>query len=1780
MRVPHFLLFALGLIVLVAFFGCSRESSVKENVNLKNNHSRVFVFREPIQDPQAFADSMANTAAMEADTIPDTLTVTVNDSVYLIGLLPYFVDKIFRFEWVFTQTDDNDSTVSISVTGENALPQAWAYSKPGLYEPKFIAYDGNNATETAGTATRKAWVRVIDTKPTLRVPKDTLWTKHDGDITFPILASDSFGTIVNIKVDLDASGKDSAKVWKYATSEEEDNDSLYITIKNGDAKIDSLGNQKIYVIAIDDDGNETKDSVYLHFNRVPRLKIIYPQDGARHNVNDRFYFFYEGEDDDNPQNLQYFIYAQVSKNGQPPQKAFTSDDLIASGYTLNIFEPIDKKGKNVITLISNPEKQLTGRIYWDMYATDGYDIVRMERIVTGEGSSRPWTFYIGDLSSTQGTFTGVAKYQGLDNHSGIRVEFNNGNKTFDVITDEKGNYTVKVDAGNYTATFISDSIKEYADSTIKNLLVESGSVIRMDEIVLKDTVKPYLIVKNVDTLTTRELNQSIYARDLGSRLDSVTASIDGKSIKLNCTMSDNNAVFNCPLTLNDLNDGSHTCEYSATDKAGNKSTIKQPFVVRATQLNLTVNGFQNARVGKDGTLKFVVKVIGAVPSPAGTKVIWSWNIGDVEKTKETVVDEDDQSSFVLSYDEIASAGPDKDIFMTAWYRNHGADVSAQVKFGVLGDNPAVIFTEPGFKNTVSINDPLHFNVLTYKGNKSETLTLQWNCGSNLSAGYTCPTAAEEADLAFSKVGSYKVVAKVTDNLGNSGTDTVVVNVVADPPSITASTKSNSNEYKIGSSVDVEYSAKDRFGTINQIKWGCNNGTVIYDHTKTFDSPVASVTGGVKVDFPGGPDVKDRTEHTCIFKAIDDDGEEGSDTISFILLRDPPTVRLATKKDTVKINSSQTLKAIANDKLGYIAAYDFACSDNLAELKNPSWDPMNGSETAVRMPSTATNAYYCVVQVTDDDGNTARDTAVYKIIVGLPTVTAYVNYSRVTIKDVVELNAHAQDSLGTLVKYEWGCGAATAQNIGFTFSNSTTAKANMTMPAVPQNGYKCIVRVTDDDGNIAKDTVEIDIILAPPTIKVANDNLTVREGYNIALNATASDNNGVPSDPGEIAKREWSCGSPEQIASNWKSVSDFDTVWKAPAAHVPFYCVARVTDNDGNIASDTTTISFSNDIPLIWVKDEVIYLNPGDNFELDASVNDVWQGIDWFTWECRYKDNGKLVNMSDTTHWSYSGNHGSFRMGKDSTYSEKGKDMFCVISARETSTKATFSDTTEVRLMQYHPVGVITAADTVYLWSGDESVDDKALYFYTPEWGGFNSKLGDLGDKNKQDFRWKFSNVDNSFYQGDKDGSLDTSIAEFNTAFIRSTTEGSMTITLDYRDSSTTAASTGFISRHRAAEVSHKVYFSKAWKNLGRDTVIEKTSSTIAPSFAIVNKVPTIAYAATDSKVTVAKLNGDVWTSLGSVDVSGNIKKIDAVAHGNDFYFSVLDVNGNLTVYKSAGGTSAPAKVGASIAQIYDVKMVSKASETTPHAVVIKSGDHKIYMYDYSGSAWATNSKFGKIDLDKQIFNTVDATYADDGKLIVIGVSSTYVVYYGYFAANDYSSLAKNGFRARNVGLAKIVSSGKKVYMVFNSRDVNTYGPRIAIGTLDANSINWPKESEELLASSAIVEGIFTNNISLAMNNGNLYAAFDNRAQISQVDVYHYDGSKWHLYGENQLPYFSAVFYKKRGYYLRGLAPSLVLDNEGIPHVSMLAQESSGGPDRNKGPLIMKYVADNWKVHDN
>lgn len=1775
MKVKSLISLFMATTALLFLDSCSRESPLKENVGLQNNHSRVFASREPFKDAQAFVDSIANTP-VDTNLTPDTLTVTINDSVYLIGVLPRFVEKIYLFQW---NVEDGDSTVSIK--GDNAEPFAWAYKKPGVYYPKFIAFDGNNATDTAGTGTKRLYINVIDTKPVLSVPKDTLWTSHDGDVKFSIFAADTFGVIKNVKIDLDASGKDSAKVWEY--EQEEGEDSLFITIKNDKKYIDSLGNQTIYVIVEDDDGNEVMDSVNIHFNRLPTLKIVSPTDGSRHSIKDRFYFYYESEDKDNPQDLRYFIYAQTSKNGKPPTKAFTNEDLIAKAVTVNIFEPTTEDGRNVITLVNDPSTELTGRIYWDMYVTDGYDIVRMERVATTDSTSRPWNFYLGDLSSSQGTFFGVAKYQGRDNHAGIRVEFNNGSKVFDGFTDEKGNYTIKADVGAYEVRASSDTIHEYEYAFQYDLFIESGATIKVDDLILADTTSPTLVVKDLDTLDVRKIESlNIYAKDLASRVDTVFAKLDDKNADLTCIVSEYGVIVNCGLSLDNLLDGDHVLTITAKDKVGNTSVKKNPFYVAATKLALNVNGVQKDKIGKNSTndLVFTAEITNAYPE--ADSVTWSWTIEDKSGTEKAKVT-DGKATFKLSYDDIINnfTNPDdpkhaeNDFTMTVSYNSNGADISSSVLFGILSGNPTVVFTEPGNDVKVTINDPIKFSIVTYPGENSSTMETTWNCGTKLSSGYTCPAkGATEGTLAFSTIGKHEITVTVKDNNNDTGTDKVTIEVVSDKPTIAASTNDKSNEYKINSKVKVNLAASDKQGTVNEIKWGCSNGDNL-ESVKSDNSiavtPAASVEASAEITMPGF----DTDHFRCLFRAIDDDGEEGRDTLTFVALLDPPQVHLKTKADTVKIKSEQKIVATATDKLGVITKYEIACEDKLSNIT--SWTTMSKSDTIVKMPDYATN-YYCIVRVTDDDKNTALDTATYTVLVGRPTVTAKVNYSTVTIKDTVELNAHATDSLGSIDMYAWGCGTSSNRNIVFTDSSSKTPLLRKVMPSKEDHNYLCIIRVRDDDGNTAKDTVKIDVLQGMPTVTVKNKFAKIQEGRNIILDAEASDNNGVASDVGEIVKYEWSCAIPEKIAQTWREVDKPRYDWKAPAQNDNLICVIRVTDNDGNTAMDTMKVAYTSEYPRIWVTSENIYINQGDRFTLNATVNeDIWQGIDWFNWECFNAETKKTMESS-VPNYSYKDNDKSFEIDKDSSYSIQGKDMFCVVSARETATQEVLKDTTIVHILRSFPVGVITAADTVYLWSGEEGLPDEATMFYTEEWGGKCSKRGELSDPStKQDFRWQFSNYDESFWVGNSDGSLDMGNVVFNTAFQRPTREGSMTIQLDYRDSSITGDDNvpyGFYQRHKAETVSKTVYFSKAWKNLANDTIVASEPSGIPPAFTFVGSTPVSAYLSGKNTVKISTNKNGSWSSIGSFTTTDSVASIQLASDGKDLYIGALTTKSDFILKKSTNGTSAPADVNSTSG----IKAPKLLSSTAGKIVLVHYNSSYISVKTLKDKSW-TNMDLAKPKTFSGTLTEIDAVYTSKGNLLIVYVGSDFNSYALMLDANLNNKINHTS-AASNMTSISIDADDDSLYIAYMDRSTNSNGAKFITASITGSSFGWGS------ARAIFGKAYMSYHNSIAVRNKAVYIAIDftystnlNRVYQSQVNVFRYEKGQWHVHGENNLPYFTEVFAEDNGYSLSGMAPQLAFDNGGKLHVSMYAKATGTGANtKYTGPMVMKYVADNWTIN--
>jgi hypothetical protein len=122
-------------------------------------------------------------------------------------------------------------------------------------------------------------------------------------------------------------------------------------------------------------------------------------------------------------------------------------------------------------------------------------------------------------------------------------------------------------------------------------------------------------------------------------------------------------------------------------------------------------------------------------------------------------------------------------------------------------------------------------------------------------------------------------------------------------------------------------------------------------------------------------------------------------------------------------------------------------------------------------------YYCpaqagmrqlIVKAVDAGNTTWRDTFKLWVIQDAPKANAG-NDMTVSINDTVRLHGSATQQFGTIVKWEWDIGNTGTFKV--TSSGDTTFKA----PSVENLNYFCVLRVTDDDGNIVTDTMNVAVL---------------------------------------------------------------------------------------------------------------------------------------------------------------------------------------------------------------------------------------------------------------------------------------------------------------------------------------------------------------------------------------------------------------------------------------------------------------------------------------------------------------------------------------------------------------------------------------------------------------------------------------------------------------------------------------------------------------------------------
>ena len=115
---------------------------------------------------------------------------------------------------------------------------------------------------------------------------------------------------------------------------------------------------------------------------------------------------------------------------------------------------------------------------------------------------------------------------------------------------------------------------------------------------------------------------------------------------------------------------------------------------------------------------------------------------------------------------------------------------------------------------------------------------------------------------------------------------------------------------------------------------------------------------------------------------------------------------------------------------------------------------------------------CVV--TDMAGTVWRDTARISIVKDAPVVNMTYSPASIAVNDTIHIHVTATRKYGTIVKVEWDIGNTGVFSWGM--MKDSVADTVVVAPGVPDTGYGCVVRVTDDDGYVVTNIVTLKVNL--------------------------------------------------------------------------------------------------------------------------------------------------------------------------------------------------------------------------------------------------------------------------------------------------------------------------------------------------------------------------------------------------------------------------------------------------------------------------------------------------------------------------------------------------------------------------------------------------------------------------------------------------------------------------------------------------------------------------------
>jgi PKD repeat protein len=709
---------------------------------------------------------------------------------------------------------------------------------------------------------------------------------------------------------------------------------------------------------------------------------------------------------------------------------------------------------------------------------------------------------------------------------------------------------------------------------------------------------------------------------------------------------------------------------------------------------------------------------------------------------------------------------------------------------------------------------------------------------------------------YTRESSYTVIFYVRDDDGNDSTDVRVVTVQNSAPVITS--------IRADTTISMEYA------------WDCD-GDGTFDYTSATQSNT-----GYRYTTIG--------TYNAVFRATDDDNKQSKDTVRIIVLQDIP-VPDAGNDTTVSIYDTIRLHGSASDGFGHISKWEWDFGNTGTFITTST------SDTNILASASENSNYQCVLRVTDDDSNTAKDTVRIIVLQDVPVPNAGSD-TTVRINSPVTLSGTVTQQFGIIVLYKWdfdGDGS---------YDDSSTSTPAMTYTYTHETSYNARFYVRDDDGNDSTDVRVVTVQNSSPVITSIRADTTISIQDSIQLTASAVDSDGT------IIEYAWDC--------NGDGTFDYTSATQSNTGYCyttigTYNAIFRVTDDDNKQSLDTAVITVILDKPYVNLgNDTTVSIN--DTVRINGTVTDSF---------------GTIVSIQ----WNIGGSGFVPASSPDTTFvapSTENLNYLCIIRVVDDDDNLVF-DTLVVRVETDPPTAVITAPDTARVDS-----------FFTLS--SSSSSPGNFGTLVK--YEWSINAYNDFKETSGNDTTIFTDASEIDSFIVvlRVTDDDG---NIDYDTT--------------------YIVICRIWEFIGQEGFSDGTAYAI--SLAIDgNDIPYVAYSdySIGRRATVMKFNGLSWEHVGNKGFSDGESYAFSLAidNANTPYVAYRDAvtGGKATVMKYNGSSwEAVGNKGFSDSSTYYVSLAIKPDNNTPYVAFREI----IYGYNrvmkYNGASWEQvgNLEFGK-----------------------------------------------------------------------------------------------------------------------------------------------------------------------------------------------------------------------------